>query len=69
MLEGYFPLKEMASKIGISIQTVFDWRHKILGGGKDTNVHFDGITEIDDVWFLYSQKGRRHLNIISYSKG
>ena len=30
MLENYLPLKQMASKIGISIQTAFDWRNKIL---------------------------------------
>jgi len=30
MLEGYIPLKTMAAKVGISIQTAFDWRHKIL---------------------------------------
>jgi len=61
MLEGYLPLKKMASKIGISIQTAFDWRHKILGGLKGTDKNFDGITEIDDIWFLYSQKGRKGL--------
>lgn len=61
MLEGYFPLKKMVSKIGISIQTAFDWRHKILGGLEFTEKEFDGITEIDDIWFLYSQKGRKGL--------
>jgi len=61
MFEGYLPLKKMAEKIGISIQTAFDWRHKILCGMKDCGANFDGITEIDDVWFLYSQKGRKGL--------
>lgn len=61
MLEGYLPLKKIADKVGISIQTAFDWRHKILSGLKNADNKFDGITEMDDVWFLYSQKGRKGL--------
>ena len=61
MLEGYFPIKEMANKTGISIQTAFDWRHKILSEVPDGVEQFEGVTEIDDVWFLYSQKGRKGL--------
>jgi transposase-like protein len=61
MLEGYLPLKKMAAKIDISIQTAFDWRHKILSGWKNADTKFNGITEMDDVWLLYSQKGRQGL--------
>lgn len=61
MLEGYLPIKKMADNVGISIQTSFDWRHKILSGLKDSDNIFDGITEMDDIWFLYSQKGRKGL--------
>lgn len=61
MFENYLPLKQMASKIGISIQTAFDWRHKILSSINNDSVRFTGITEIDDIWFLYSQKGRKGL--------
>ncbi|MEI8226563.1 MAG: IS1595 family transposase [Bacteroidota bacterium] len=61
MEQGYIPLKDMAAKIGISIQTAFDWRHKILINLKETNNQFEGLTEIDDLWFLYSQKGRKGL--------
>lgn len=56
MFENYYTLKQMASKIGISIQTSFDWRHKILSSLNNEDVTFPGITEIDDIWFLYSQK-------------
>jgi transposase-like protein len=62
MMEGYYPLKKMAKKIGISIQTAFDWRHKILSGSSNEGAKFEGITEIDDIWFLYSQKGRKGLD-------
>lgn len=61
MEQGYIPLKKIAAKTGISIQTAFDWRHKILSNLKETNNHFEGLTEIDDLWFLYSQKGRKGL--------
>ncbi len=62
MLESYYPIKQIAKKVGISIQTAFDWRHKILSGTVKDNKLFEGVTEIDDIWFLYSQKGRKGLD-------
>lgn len=62
MLESYYPIKQIAKKIGISIQTAFDWRHKILSGIPKEEKPFEGTTEIDDIWFLYSQKGRKGLD-------
>ncbi len=61
LTEGLFPLKKMASRIGISEQTAFDWRHKILCTLTTDDTQFNGIVEIDDIWFLYSQKGRQGL--------
>ncbi|MFW6224671.1 MAG: IS1595 family transposase [Bacteroidota bacterium] len=61
MLESYYPIKQIAEKVGISIQTAFDWRHKILSGMSKEEKMFEGVTEIDDIWFLYSQKGRKGL--------
>jgi len=61
MFEQYLPLEVISKKVGISIQTAFDWRHKILSGLKISTEEFKGITEVDDVWFLYSQKGRKGL--------
>jgi len=61
MMENYLPIKKIAAKIGISIQTAFDWRHKILSSINKEEGKFEGITEIDDIWFLYSQKGRKGL--------
>jgi hypothetical protein len=37
-------------------------RHKILSGTIKDDKSFKGITEIDDIWFLYSQKGRKGLD-------
>lgn len=62
MMESYYPIKQIAKKVGISIQTAFDWRHKILSGIEKEDSEFEGITEIDDIWFLYSQKGRKGLD-------
>jgi transposase-like protein len=62
MMDSYHPLKKIAKKVGISIQTAFDWRHKILSTKGPDHEGFDGITEIDDIWFLYSQKGRKGLD-------
>ncbi len=59
--EGFVPLKIMSNRLGISIQTAFDWRHKTLCNLKSTGEDFVKITEIDDIWFLYSQKGRQGL--------
>jgi transposase-like protein len=61
MLDSYLPLKKIAAKVGVSIQTAFDWRHKILSGLNQETSKFEGVTEIDDIWFLYSQKGRKGL--------
>lgn len=61
MFEQYLPIKIMAKKTCISVQTAFDWRHKILGSLNATKQEFSGITEMDDIWFLYSQKGRKGL--------
>lgn len=61
MFQQYLPLHVMSEKIGISIQTAFDWRHRILSSLQITTDEFSGITEIDDIWFLYSQKGRKGL--------
>jgi hypothetical protein len=61
MTEGYQSLAKMKEKFGISIQTAFDWRHKALLAMNQSGEKFEGITEIDDIWFLYSQKGRKGL--------
>lgn len=61
MFDQNYTLQTMAKKIDISIQTSFDWRHKILSSLNTEHKEFNGITEIDDVWFLYSQKGRKGL--------
>jgi len=54
-------LKKQAKQFGISISTAFEWRHKILMALGTESPEFHGITEIDDIWLRYSQKGRKGL--------
>jgi len=78
LLEDYIKLMEEEEKsldkikddLGISKQTAFDWRHKILSGfehfGKGS---FQGITESDDTFFLVSEKGSKNINRPSRKRG
>lgn len=61
LTEGYLPLWKIAKELGVSVPTAFTWRHKILLSLPGTSSKFEGDTEIDDLWFLYSQKGRKGL--------
>lgn len=63
--EGVIPLKTMSTRVGISIQTSFDWRHKLMNPVGDKDSKFTGEVQIDDIWINYSQKGRKGLK---YSK-
>ena len=59
--ESLSSLKIEAKRVGVSKTTAFTWRHKILISlGLEAPV-FNGVTEMDDVWFRYSQKGRKNL--------
>lgn len=61
LLSGY-SIRKSAEETGISIQTSFDWRHKLLTSFSSVSVEgFQGIVESDDLFFAYSEKGGRHL--------
>jgi transposase-like protein len=59
--EGLLTIAKMAKRLDISIPTSFDWRHKILLSLPEEKFKFSGETQMDDLWFLYSQKGRNGL--------
>jgi len=62
MFEGH-SLFKCAKLTGISKQTAFDWRHKILSRLRhEAPDKFSGICEIDDVCFNYSEKGSSNLD-------
>lgn len=60
--EGLLTIKQMAKRVGISIPTSFEWRHKILLSIPKNKEKFNNETQMDDLWFLYSQKGRKGLD-------
>lgn len=60
MAEGGISLQKSAKEFGISHQTAFDWRHKIIEGyAVSQSRKLKGIAEADETFFLYSQKGNR----------
>lgn len=62
MFEGH-SIAKCAELTGISIQTSFDWRHKVLSSLQSQSPKkFDGISESDDIFFNYSEKGSKSLN-------
>ena len=62
MFDGY-SLERCAKNTGVSKQTAFDWRHKILSSLRSMSPkHFTGISESDDIFFNYSEKGASNLN-------
>ena len=61
LLSGY-SIRKSAKETGISIQTSFDWRHKLLTSFSSVSAEeFQGIVESDDLFFAYSEKGNRQL--------
>ena len=62
LLSGY-SIRKRAKETGISIQTSFDWRHKLLTSFSSVSVEeFQGIVESDDLFFAFSEKGNRNLD-------
>lgn len=69
MFEGG-SLVKCAEKTGISKQTSFDWRHKILSRLRhEAPDKYSGICELDDVFFNFSEKGSRSLKRKSRKRG
>lgn len=69
MLKGY-SLRKCAKEVGIGLQTSFDWRHKILSAFKTVSPErFTSILESDEIFFLESEKGNKHLNRPARKRG
>ena len=61
MLKGMC-LRATANEVGITLPTAFYWRHKILKALQKLHFSsFKGITECDETFFLFSEKGQRHI--------
>jgi transposase-like protein len=60
MLKGY-SLRKSSEIIGVSYVSLFYWRHKILAALTQTETnHFEGIVEMDETFFLHSEKGKKN---------
>lgn len=70
MLSGY-SLEKCAKLTGISKQTAFDWRHKILSalGKFQQSQTLSGICESDDVFLEFSEKGNQNLERKARKRG
>jgi transposase-like protein len=63
-------LRESASEVSICLQTAFNWRHKILSSlSKVESDHFTGIVEADELYLLFSEKGKRNLERAPRKRG
>jgi transposase-like protein/IS1 family transposase len=61
MLKGY-SLRKSAEIVGVTWVTLFYWRHKLLNALKKMDFdQFEGIVEVDETYFLYSEKGKRGI--------
>jgi transposase-like protein len=62
MFDGH-SIAKCAELTGVSIQTSFDWRHKVLSSLQSLSpAKFEGISESDDIFFNYSEKGSKTLS-------
>lgn len=69
MKEG-LTIRESASRVGISLQTSFNWRHKILSSlSKIQSEEFKGIVEADEFYLLESEKGNKNLKRSARKRG
>lgn len=61
MILGY-SLRKSSQILKISFVSLFYWRHKVLDSLKQISIEgFKGIVEMDDIYFAYSEKGKRHI--------
>jgi len=62
-MEQGMPIKKIAKEIGISIQTSFDWRHKILTSLNEfAPKTLSNIVECDELELALSNKGEKKLD-------
>jgi len=69
MVQGV-SLRQAATSCGISKNTSFKWRHRFLCAPVTQQpVQMSGIVEADEMFFLESFKGQRHLHRIARKRG
>lgn len=56
-------LRKAAEKLDVHHVTLFYWRHKLLSALEQMDFEkFAGIVEMDEAYFLYSEKGKRGIH-------
>jgi transposase-like protein/IS1 family transposase len=61
MLQG-MSLRKSSELLGVHHVTLFYWRHKVLTALEQMTIEqFEGILEVDETYFLHSQKGQRNI--------
>ncbi len=56
-------IAKTSERIGVSIPTAFDWRHKLLKKyEREAEAELQGVVEADETFFLFSEKGSRKLS-------
>ncbi len=56
-------IRSAAKQVGISIPTSFRWRHRFLDLISENRPEtFTGIIEVDETYFLYSEKGNKIIS-------
>ena len=69
-MEQGMPIKKIAKELGISIQTSFDWRHKILSSlSQFTPTELCGLVECDELELALSNKGSKSLEREARKRG
>ncbi len=62
-MEKGYPIKKIAKELGISIQTSFDWRHKVLASLEQfIPKELTDTIECDELEISLNNKGERKLN-------
>ena len=69
-MEQGMPIKKIAKQIGISIQTSFDWRHKILSSLNEfVPEQLSSEVECDELELALNNKGSRNLDRAARKRG
>lgn len=70
LMEQGYSIKAAARELGISIQTSFTWRHKILASLQSTlPTQLGGVVECDDFQLAESFKGQRKMDREARKRG
>jgi len=70
LMERGFPIKKIAEELDISIQTSFDWRHKIISSLEQfIPKELRSTVECDEIEFSLSNKGDRNLKRKARKRG